>query len=81
MIKLFLLKFRDRNKDKQLRSLGSAPSNKLQSLRTKDTMKLNPDALGNNKLVGSWVGKKQSFNKSCGAQMRESPCRSHDLGG
>ena len=53
-VKLFLFKFRDCSEDKQLKSSGSAPPNRLQSLRSRDSKELNlENELGNNRLMGS----------------------------
>ena len=57
LVKLFLLKFRDFSEDKQLRSSGSGPSNRLQSLRSRDTNELRPEnELGNIRLMGFGSG-------------------------
>ena len=56
-VKLFLLRFRDRSEDKLLRS-ESAPSDKLQSLRSRDFKELNPENdSGNSRLAGSGLGR------------------------
>ena len=57
LVKLFLLKFRDFVEYKQLRSSGSAPSDRLQSLGSRETNELNPEnELGNNRLMDSGSG-------------------------
>ena len=56
LAKLFLLKFRDFVEYKQLRSSGSAPSDRLQSLGSRETNELNPENELGNRLMGSGSG-------------------------
>lgn len=68
LINLFPLRFNDCSEDRELRSLGIAPSNRLQSLRSNDTKELKPEnESGNNKLMGpelSFSNKQQQQSKS-----------------
>ena len=76
-IKLFLLRFRDRNEDKQLRSSRNASPDRLQSLISKDFKELNTENdLGNSKLMGSGSGFGGSKNHIC-----ESPSKCDGFGG
>ncbi|KAG6624281.1 hypothetical protein CIPAW_16G015300 [Carya illinoinensis] len=58
-VKLFLLKFRDSKEDKLLRSSGSAPSNRLESPRSRATNEVNTEKkLGNDNMRGAPIENK-----------------------
>ncbi|KAG2663150.1 hypothetical protein I3760_16G014200 [Carya illinoinensis] len=76
VVKLFLLKFSDCSEDRQLRSWGSIPSKRSQSLRSRATKEVNPkNDSGNKKLLTTDSGCMAIEDK-----MKES-CKCHDLDG